>query len=131
MGIQNLGILSGATVSASGGSAKTYTPNGQTIPNGVQTIDASVVDFRVRPTLTWKVRQPTLKNGVYTKDKKVATLSVPRILDSGQVVFDVIRLEREVHPETSAANALDMNVQAAQLLIDSDAASFWATGSTA
>jgi hypothetical protein len=50
-------------------------------------------------------------------------------LASGKVVFNVIRIEREVHPEFSAANATDLNKVGAQLLFDTDMDNFWAAGS--
>jgi len=50
-------------------------------------------------------------------------------LASGKVVNNVLRVEREVHPEYSAANATDLNKLAAQLLVDTDADNFWSAGS--
>lgn len=44
MGLTNVGILAGATVSASGGTAVSYTPDGLSVKNGLHLIDASVTD---------------------------------------------------------------------------------------
>lgn len=132
MSVQNAQINAGATISAAGGSAVNYTPNGQTIQNGIQLIDATVTDYRVRPTVTLKVKNPVLdSNLVYSKDRKSILLVEPIILASGKVVFNLIRMEREVHPETTAANALGLNTKAAQLLTDADFTNFWASGSIA
>jgi hypothetical protein len=78
-----------------------------------------------------KYRQPTLdaKTGVYGKDKKSISYAVPQVLTSGQVVFNTIRIEREVHPSLAAATCVEMNKIGAQLLSDTDLDSFWATGS--
>jgi hypothetical protein len=51
------------------------------------------------------------------------------LLDDGTYVNNVIRIEREVHPELAAADAVDLNKLAAQLLFDSDTANFWSAGS--
>lgn len=132
MAVQNASILAGATIAPSGGSAITYSPNGQTIQNGVQLIDAAVTDYRIRPTVTLKVKNPVLdSNSVYSKDRKSILLVEPIILASGKVVFNLLRIEREIHPETSAANAFGFNTKGAQLLTDSDFTNFWAAGSLA
>lgn len=132
MSLVNASILTGTTVSAAGGTAVNYTPDGVTIPNGMHLIDAAVADYRVRPQLTVKTKFPTVDSlGVYSKDKKSCILVEPYILASGKTVFNLIRIEREVHPEFPAANALDLNKKGAQMLTDSDFTSFWATGSTA
>jgi hypothetical protein len=130
MGAKSFSILAGGTVSATGGTAKTYASDGQAVPNGVHVIDSSVTDFRVRPNATLKNRNPVYKDGKFGKDKKTATLVRPELLASGEVTYNLIRIEREVHPETSAANALELNIQGSQLLFDSELAAFWATGST-
>lgn len=132
MSVQNASILAGATITPSGGSAVSYTPNGQTIQNGIQLIDAAVTDYRIRPTLTLKVKNPVLDSQlVYSKDRKSILLVEPILLASGKVVFNLIRIEREVHPETTAANTLGLNTKGAQLLTDADFTNFWAAGSTA
>ena len=124
-------INTGATVSATGGSAKTFTSDGQTIVNGLHLIDASVTDFRVRPSMVVKVKQPTLNSlGEYSKGKISVVYKVPIILASGATSFELIRIERESHPENTAAARLDFNVMGAQILTDTDFTSLWATGST-
>jgi hypothetical protein len=131
-GIQTMTVKSGAVLAPTGGSDLVFAPDGQTIQNGVHLVVPAVTDYSIRPQATVKFRAPTIDaNGVYSKDKKSISFSIPRKLVSGATVFDVIRIEREVHPETSAANALDMNIVAAQFLFDSEAASFWSAGSLA
>lgn len=131
MGLKNMSILTGATITPSGGTAKVFADNGVTIPNGVQLVVPATADYRVRETATFKYKAPTLNDGVYSRDKKEISFTIPQILASGAVVFNVIRISREVHPELSAANASDFNKMACQLLAgDSDTDGFWATGST-
>lgn len=132
MSVQNGSILAGGTVTAAGGSAVTYTPDGQTVPNGIHLINAQVVDFRIRPNVTLKTKLPSLDSSqVYSKDRKTVLLVIPKILASGKTVFNLIRIEREIHPESTAAEALEFNIQGAQFLVDSDYASFWSAGSIA
>lgn len=130
MGLANTSILAGATVSASGGTAVSYTPDGLTVKNGMHLIDASITDFRTRPQVTVKTKNPALlPDGSYGKDNREILLVEPFVDSKGKTQFDFIRIERSMHPESSAAKGIDLLKKAAQLAIDSDTASFWATGS--
>jgi hypothetical protein len=129
MGLKNMSINTGATVSATGGTAKVFADDGVTIPNGVHCTVPATADYRVRESATWRYRPPTLTQGVYGGDTKSVSLTIPMLLASGLVFNNVIRIERKVHPEFSAANATDLNKLASQLLFDSDADNFWAAGS--
>jgi hypothetical protein len=126
-------IMAGATsCSVTGGSSKTFTPDGQTVANGIHLIDASQPDYRIRENMTIKQKVPTIDSaGVYSKDKKSITIVIPKILESGKTVFNLIRIEREVHPESTSAEATELLLQGAQVLFDSDFASFWSAGSLA
>lgn len=131
MGLKSMSLLASATVSASGGSALAFADNGASIPNGVQLVVPADTDYQTRRSVTAKVRQPQVdpRTGLYSKDKKSLSLTKPIVLSSGQVVFNVIRVEREVHPSLSAAEATELNKLGAQMLIDSDTDAFWGTGS--
>jgi hypothetical protein len=127
MGLKNMSLLTGATPSVTGGSALVFADNGVTIQNGVQCVVPATADYRVRQVLTAKYRAPVLgTDGSYTRDKKSVSFTIPQILANGKIVFNVIRVEREVHPEFSAANCTDMNKIGAQLLFDADMDNFWA-----
>lgn len=132
MTMKNMSLLSGATVSATGGTAQVFADNGVTIPNGVQLVVPADTSFATRRSATARVRQPTLgRDGVYGKDKKSISYNFPKTLASGKIVNNVIRVEREVHPEVTAAEANELNLIAAQLLTDPDTSNFWAIGSCA
>lgn len=132
MGLKNMSLLASATVAATGGTAQVFAENGVTIANGVQLIVPADTDYQTRRSVTAKVRQPTInsKTGVYGKDKKSVSYTKPLVLTDGTVVFNVIRIEREVHPSLSAADCVELNKIGAQLLVDSDTDAFWATGAT-
>lgn len=133
MGIKSISLLTGATLSASGGSALAFADDGQSIPNGVHLVVPGDTDYQTRRQATVKYRPPTLdaRTGVFGKDKKTVSLVQPVVLASGQVVFNTVRIEREVHPSTSAADALDLLKVGVQFATDSDAEAFWAVGSLA
>ena len=131
MGLKTMSLLAGSTVSATGGSAQVFADDGVTIQNGLHLIVPADADYQTRRTATVKYRPPTLdpKTGTYSKDKKSISYTYPQVLSTGVVVFNVIRIEREVHPSFAAASAAELNVIGAQLLSDSDLTAFWATGS--
>lgn len=133
MGVQNAIVKSGATaMTPTGGSDLTLTPDGQSVANGIHIADATQADFRIRKNATLRNRVPVLQpNGKYSKDKKTITFTAPKILADGSTVFNLIRIEREIHPESTAAEALDLCMIGAQLVSDSDFASFWSAGSLA
>lgn len=129
--------LNGATVKSgssamtpTGGSDKTFTSDGVTIPNGIHLANAAQTDFRIRENLTLKNKVPSLGvDGTYSKDRKSATYVVPKILANGKTVFPLIRIEREVHPEMTAAECLELNMIGAQILTDADFTPFYSGGS--
>lgn len=131
MSMRTMSLLAAATVAATGGTALVFADDGITIPNGVHLIVPADADYQTRRTATAKFRQPVLdpKTGLYGKDKKMITFTKPRVLSSGQVVFDLIRIEREMYASATAAECAEMNNIGAQLLVDADTAGFWATGS--
>lgn len=132
MGLTSSTLLTGATLAATGGTAKTYTPDGQTVVNGLHLADASVTDFRVRPQITVKTRNPKRNpDGTYTKAKRTVTLYVPELKADGTIATNIRRYESEIDPETSAASELDSRKMFAQILFDSDFESFHTTGSLA
>jgi hypothetical protein len=130
MTVINMTLKTGGTSSVTGGTDMVFAPDGQTIQNGIHLVVPATADYRVREQATLKYRAPALdSNGEYTKDKKTMSITIPMVTAAGKVVFNVFRLEREVHPEFSAANALNLNQLAAQALYDTDLTSFWAAGS--
>jgi hypothetical protein len=132
MSLKNMTLATGATVSATGGTSLAFADDGITIANGVHLVVPADTTFATRRQATFKYRPPQLdtKTGKYSKDKKSASYVVPKILADGSIVFNVVRVEREVHPETTAAEAADMNKIGAQMFTDSDTDAYWSTGST-
>lgn len=131
MGLKTMSLSASATVATSGGTALVFAEDGVTIQNGLHLIIPADADYQTRRQATVKYRPPTLdaKTATYSKDKKSISLSKPIVLADGRVVFNTIRIEREVHPELAAADAVELNKLGAQLLTDTDTDAFWATGS--
>lgn len=130
MGLKTMSLLSGATLSVAGGTAVAFSDDGVSVQNGVHLVVPGDSSYTTRRTATAKYRPPAVDStGVYSKDKKTISIVKPMVLASGKVVHNVIRIEREVHPELSAADAADLNKIAAQLLFDTDLDAFWSSGS--
>lgn len=133
MPLNGMIVKTGSTaMTPTGGSDKTLTTDGVTVQNGLHLIDAANADFRTRANCTIKNKPPTLQaDGKYSKDKKSVTYVQPKLLADGSTVFNLVRIEREVHPESTAAEALDLCMIGSQLLADTDLTSFWSAGSLA
>lgn len=131
MGLKTMSLLSSATVSATGGTALVFADDGVTIQNGLHLVVPADADYQTRRQVTAKYKPPTLdpKTNAYSKDKKSVSYVIPQVLASGAVVFNVIRIEREVHPSMTAAAVAEMNKIGAQLLTDTDTDNFWSAGS--
>lgn len=130
MAINNSAISDGATTSFTGGTSKTLSASGVTIANGIQVIDASVTDFRIRPAITFKNSVPKLDNatGEWGKGSRKATIVLPKILASGKQGFPCVRISLEDFPEMTQAEIDKLRSYAAQILQDADFDAFWRTG---
>lgn len=133
MPISGATLLYGGTVSVAGGTSKTFSEVGESIKNGKKVTDLSVVDARIRPTITCVNRPASLNSlGMYiSKDKRTAKLVQPKVTTSGALVFNVREIRAEDHPETTDAEKVVLDSYAAQLLSDSDFTQFFRNGSIA
>lgn len=129
MPIKGAVIKKTGTLSVTGGTDITYSED--TPVNGATAVvNAAGTDFRTRETMTFRARRPSYdaKAKVYSKDKKSVVIQFPKILANGETVLNLVRIEREVHPESTAAEAAELNIQAAQVLFDTDYTNFWSAG---
>ena len=128
MGISTLSLLTGATVSVTGGSAQNFKPDNQKVVNGIHIVDDSVADFRIRPYVVGKAKNPVEQpDGSFTKDFRSTMYVRPFIDSKGKVQYDYIRVERALHPE-STWQAESRKI-GAQLAVDTDLDGFYTVGS--
>lgn len=130
MPLKSMAISTGGTLANTGGSALTFADDGVTIPNGVHLTVPAVADFRVRPNATFRYKPPQLlADGTWTRANMKASITIPKLLADGTYKNNTYRIEGDVHPESTATEALDIRKLAAQMLFDSDTDNFWVAGS--
>lgn len=131
MSIKDINLVQGGTIATTGGTGLGFTPDGVTIANGIHLTDQSEGSILSRYAVTFKNRPGSLdpRTGKMGKDKKEVKITRPKLLDDGSVVFNTIRIEREVHPSSTPGAALELNDFAAQVLFCADAALYWSHGS--
>lgn len=130
MGLKNMSINVGGSLANTGGTAKVFADDGVTIPNGVHLTVPATTDFRIREQATFRYAPPKLlSDGTYTRAKNSAVVTIPKLLASGKYVNNVVRIEVEIHPESTATEAADIRKLGAQSLFDSDTDNFWTAGS--
>lgn len=128
--IENSSIPAGATLSAAGGTAFTFTTDGQAVPGGKHLINAAVTDMRIRPNATAKTKLAKVQtSGEWSKGKRSLVYCIPKLLVSGKTAFPLIRIELEDHPEMTQAEITALTNVGAQILFDTDWTAFWLTGS--
>lgn len=124
-------IKTGATgFSVTAGTDKVFSDDGQSVTNGRHYADASTADFRIRPHLTLKNRNPQRQSdGSYSKGKREGILTIPILKANGTVSYNTWRYSQEYDPEIPAATEKDGRFMLAQVLFDSETESFNTTGS--
>lgn len=133
MSLQNISLMQDATGgTTTGGTAMALESDGVEVKNGVHLADMGEDDFTIRTNVTFRTRNPTLQpDGEYTKAKRFITIVVPKKLASGAIVFNLVRIEVEVHPESATAEKTNLHMLAAQVFTDSDVTQFLVNGSLA
>jgi len=134
MGLKNMILKAASTgLSVTGGTDFTFCDDGISIANGVHLVVPADTTYTTRRQCTAKYRPPTLDSTTkkYGKDKKSISFVVPKVLADGTIAYNTIRVEREVHPESTSAEQLELNRVGAQLCFDTDLDNFWSAGSLA
>lgn len=131
MPLNGASIVNGPSVVISGGTAVTLSSNGLTVKNGVQLIDASVTDFRIRPVVTIQSTPPVLDKatGKWSKGKKSISITIPKLLADGSQEFPNITVTLKDHPENTPAETQKLREWCIQALADADFLNFWNAGS--
>lgn len=124
-------LLTGSTVSATGGTTVTFNPTGKNISGGIEIVDINAADVRTATAIVARSQMPVYNQGTQTWSggRRNMSIVVPIILADGNMYFPVIRMEMVYHPEMTAASKLELRKLAAQTLFRSDFTTFWDTGS--
>lgn len=127
MPISNASILSGVTMTPSGGTAVPFGSLG--IRNGTNTLYATGdADLRTRRTIVCSAKEakvaPGAPNG-YTQARATAVFKTPLVLDNGNITVNTVRIEVAYDIESSAAEVTELKLMAAQILTDSDFAALF------
>lgn len=135
MSITNATLMVGATYSPTGGTSTAFGPNGAKVDGGIQIVDTVNTNAVTRAMITFRnIKQAVLDmvTGTYIgKTRRSGQLVRPKVLASGRVVFPLIRVELETHPEMSDAEVVALLNEGAALLTDADFVPFWKIGSLA
>lgn len=132
MSLVNLSILSGGTLSVTGGVAYPFAPSGKTVQNGIQLIDPAATDIRLQASIYFNQRFPAVQpDKTWSFFKQSTNLTIPKLCADGVIRPNRIRIERETVAEATTAEKLALLTLAAQLLFDADTTNFWGSGSTA
>lgn len=118
MAINGAVLKNGATLGTTGGTDVTFTQTGTQIPFGIETVDTATTDPRLRKRITCSSRGATYDSNTNTwqKDKRDMRVSTPKTLADGSVVFPLVRMSIELHPEMSDAEIDTLLSLAAQML---------------
>lgn len=132
MSLLTLNLPIGATIGATGGTATAFANDGATVVNGLHLIVPTDTSYITRRNLTAKVKKATVqKDGSLSKIKRNMSYVVPFTLASGVTVYNVMRVELDIHPEAEATLRSQLLNVGALLLTDSDTVDFWTVGSLA
>lgn len=131
MSVESCTFKKGATaITPTGGTDQSFTETGSNVQNGINVADATVADFRVRPSIIFKNRQPVqAANGTWTKAKRSVSLTIPKVVSTGETVFNLVRIDLEAHPESTTAEVNELRFLAAQILGSAESLNFFQAGS--
>lgn len=130
--IMPITILDGATISATGGTAKTFSQDGRTIPNGRYFGDGSEFDIRKRDTLLLTNLPEKAVNGgtQYSKGRRTSKAVVHDVDADSGLPYEAVNISVLVTKDVRCSStmlALAVN-RVTQLLFDSELSTFNTTG---
>mgnify|MGYP001097616579 CR=1 FL=1 len=129
MSITNMSLLAGPTISVTGGTTKTFSPDGTQVNRGIQVSDSSEPDIRTRDCVVFKNTNGSLQSdGSWSKDRRSAKIVSPDVMSDKSQDFPFIEISLVKSPLNDAAKLATLKEYAVQLLTDPDTAAFWVTG---
>lgn len=121
MPINNSQFAEGATLAATGGTAKTLVSIGGSSTGNDFYVDEDTSSI-TRRTLSVNVVVPKVNAsapGGYTQERANLTYRAPKVLANGNRTVNVGRIEISVDPETTAAERTALRYELAQLIFSS------------
>lgn len=114
----SISLKDGGTTSTTGGTDQNFDRTNLPVNNGYEYADVSESDFFAREKIILAARQPQVQaDGSYSKQKASLRFVLPITLASGDIAYNVVRVEVEYHPEASAANLSELREMGSQLAI--------------
>lgn len=132
MSLKNANVPIGATFAPTGGTATAFTTSAQPVSGGLMVVASADTDPSTRRSITAKAKNAAVdsKTGKFSgKDKRNTVFVSPTILADGSVVFDLIRIEIELHPQSATTKLAALKSAGICMLQDTDFDQFWALGS--
>lgn len=131
MSIENLTLLSGPTISITGGTTQTFAPDGTQVNRGISVSDVNEADIRTRDICVFKNQNGALQSdGKWSKDRRSAKIVSPDLLPDGITMdFPYMEITLVKNPLNTAAKLTALKERAIQLINDSDMTNFWSSGS--
>lgn len=123
MPISSLSLLSGATITPSGGSASAYTAMGNPVGGSVKLACSTDTEYRTRKTIDVSIKEPKASAsapGGMTQARINSYARVPLLLDNGSYTTCTVRAEIAFDPEYTTAEVLELRKLGAQLFVDTD-----------
>lgn len=128
--LNGIAIKEGATTALTGGTSLTFVLTGEQLASGVVLANLTETDFFAREKVYATSRIPSLQgDGEYSKQKSSIRVVRPQVLASGKTVYNLVRVEVEVHPEAPAGTTANLRSLGIAALASSDANDFWEAGS--
>lgn len=130
MSIRTGGLLTGATVSATGGTAAAFSILSTAVNSvkaffgGTTYLTRNEVDFRVTQAVP-----VSGKEGIFTQRKNRIFIKFPRTLADGSLHYDTGELKLACHVEATDAEIDEYRAVLAQCSIDSDLDAYYHDGS--
>jgi len=127
MPLTSASVLTGATITPSGGSALAF--DGAGIRNGTHTLNCDAdTDLRTRRQFVCSVKEPRPSAGApngSTQARAAIVFKSPLALDNDNVTVNTVRVEVAYDPETTSAEIDELLVIGAQMFSDSDFTDFY------
>ena len=130
MTIMAMSIADNATsLSVTGGTAMSYTPDGQSVTNGIHVAANAVTDFRVRPHITFKNKNPGRRaDNTFSRGERTIVVTEPYLHTDGVVYYVTYEIKCLYSPVIPAANLKNARYKSAQVLFDADLENFNTVG---